>query len=572
MWICLAKGWVVLLDENRARNLDAGESQTIADLPSRTRCSDLALVGIAGLDVRSAYTSDAEDIETIMPDMPPAHRKRKAGKTPAAIEGISDVSEEELPPDNGGSDVQESVQADSMVAVQKSEKATFDGSPRNGGPTRKVTPSDMANMLLAENDFAVYQDQLYLYSAAEGYWFLLPESEANRKLRGIIPRDLVDIVNKNALIEIYEWLRIRADMVDSKAGEHRYLLNFRDCALDWRTMETIYDRKRLFFRYALQMRYNDLSEHSTGAYKRFLDDVFRKDEATMKEFRKFLGLCLSDIRTLKLCFFLYGPSNTGKSVVLNLLKRIVGADWCSSLSFTQMGNEFALTQLMGKRLNLSGEVSGASNKRLDIFKSLTGNDSITACFKGKDHFQFVNEALLVFACNDFPPVQTVTEFDSFLSRVVIFPFENVKARSEWIENLEDVLLEDAGAIIADAIKGLKRLDESDFQFKETPSMKAAKHEFVGRYNSFALFAEEHLERDANTITTSQEISSRYYQYCRDEDYPVLPDNMWSALLVREFACRKTTKTIDSANGSTRVRAYKGVRLLEPGDYIIPRRT
>lgn len=103
-------------------------------------------------------------------------------------------------------------------------------------------------------------------------------------------------------------------------------------------------------------------------------------------------------------------------------------------------------------------------------------------------------------------------------------------------------------------------------------MKAAKHEFVGRYNSFALFAEEHLERDANIVTTSQEISSRYYQYCRDEDYPVLPDNMWSALLVREFACRKTTKTVDSANGSTRVRAYKGVRLLEPGDYIIPRRT
>ena len=394
----------------------------------------------------------------------------------------------------------------------------------------------------------------------------MPESEANRKLRSIMPDNFAKCVSKGVLAEVYEWLRVRAKRAEKKAGEHRHLLNFQDCAIDWRTGEVIFDRKKLFFRYALKVRYRDLPSNSTGAYRRFLDDVFGNDEKTKSEFRKFMGLCLCDIRSLKLCFFLFGPSNTGKSVALNLLKRIVGNEWCSSLSFAQMGNEFALTQLVGKRLNLSGEVSGAPNKRLDIFKSLTGNDRITASYKGKDHFQFANDALLVFACNDFPAVQTVTEFDSFLSRIVIFPFANAKPRDAWIENLESVLMEDVGAIVTDTIEGLKELDKAGFQIKETDAMRAAKREFTGLYNSFALFAEDHLERDVDSVLTSEEIRNRYYEYCRAEDYVPLSDNVWTILLTREFGCKKTTVRVDE----TRIRAYKGVRWSEPNKFLVKR--
>ena len=558
------------MNEMRGRNLDAGETQTIADLTRRERCSDITMQSISDLETRTAYTPDIMDTETTMPDLPPVHKKRKKEVLPEVIVPIPAAIAEEPPlasVDPSGKVAPPS----SPIESPKVEKPISDCSDGDGQKIRKIAASDMADILLAMDDFAMYQDQLYLYSANEGYWSLIPESEANRKLRAIIPEAFVDIVNKNVLTEIYEWLLVRAKRADKKAGEHRHLLNFQDCAVDWRTGDVIRDRKKLFFRYALQVRYRDLPTSSTGAYKSFLDDIFGKDEKTKKEFRKFMGLCLSDIRTLKLCFFLFGSSNTGKSVILNLLKRIVGAEWCSSLSFTQMGNEFALTQLVGKRLNLSGEVSGASNKRLDIFKSLTGNDSITACFKGKDHFQFINEALLVFACNDFPPVHCVTEFDSFLARIIIFPFANVKPRSEWIENLEDVLLKDVGAIIADAIKGLKELDENYFQIKETDAMQAAKREFTGRYNSFALFADEYLERDIDGVLTSEEIRSRYYEYCQEEDFVPLSDNMWSILLMNRFGCIKTTASVEKEDGIKRIRGYKGVRWSDSDKFMVKRR-
>lgn len=560
------------MDEMRGRNLDAVVTQTIADLPRRERCNDAAMQSISDLEQRTAYAPDpvdALDMETLMSDVPPAHKRHKKEDLSEAIVPNPKVVVEEPPMENMASNGK--VVQIGPIETPNVKKPISDHPDGDGLKIRKITASDMADILLATNDFAMLQDQLYLYSESEGCWILIPESEANRKLRSIMPDNLADSINKSTLAEVYEWLRIRARAVDSKSGEHRYLLNFRDCAVDWRTRDVIHDRKKLFFRYALQIRYHDLPTSSTGAYKRFLDDVFGKDEQTKGEFRKFVGLCLSDIRTLKLCFFLFGTSNTGKSVVLNLLKRIIGAEWCSSLSFTQMCNEFALTQLVGKRLNLSGEVSGASNKRLDNFKSLTGNDSISACFKGKDHFQFVNEALLMFACNDFPPVTTITEFDAFLSRLIVFPFMNPKPRSEWIANLDDVLLKDVGAIIADAINGLKELDKSDFQIKETDAMQAVKREFTGRYNSFALFAGEYLERDLDGVLTSEEIRSRYYEYCREEDFVPLPDNVWSILLMNEFGCSRKTVSVEKETGSKRNWAYRGVRWSDSGKFMVKRR-
>lgn len=235
---------------------------------------------------------------------------------------------------------------------------------------------------------------------------------------------------------------------------------------------------------------------------------------------------------------------------------------CASLSFAQMSSEFAITQLLGKRLNLSGEVSGASNKRLDIFKSLTGNDTLTACFKGKDHFQFKNECLMVFACNSFPPIQAIEEFDSFLARIIIFPFTNVKPRDQWIDSLEDLLLGDVGEIIKDAMRGLQEMEEDGFAFKESSAMRLAKEEFIGQYNSFALFAQRFIETDAESVVTSDEIQRRYRKFCQDEDYLALEYTVWSKYLKNEYSCISTTKVVSDGLNKHRARAYRGICLKE----------
>lgn len=427
---------------------------------------------------------------------------------------------------------------------------------------------NIALMLLEVYDFVVMKNQLHVYNEAEGFWKLIQESEANRYIRSIIPVELCGSINKNALYEIYEWLIVNAPKKEQNTEIKRKVINFRDVALDWSSGGLIKDRKDYLFSYALNLNYKASNDNNNNYFLDFVHDVFAEDIDTLREFKKFLGLCLSDIRWLKVCFFLYGPSNTGKSVLLNVLKRIIGDEWSSSVSFTQMANEFAVTQLLGKRINLSPEVSGASNRRLDIFKSLTGNDAVTACFKGKDHFQFVNEALLVFACNNFPPIQAIDEFDSFLSRIIIFPFKNVISRQNWIDNLDEKIVEDKDEIINFAVEGLVLLQEDEFCFRESEAMIECKQEFVGLYNSFSIFADLYLEEDCNATILSKEIRDKYINFCMSENYMSLADNVWPQVLKQKYHCKQKTISVNEMGMTKRVRGYQGVRFKNDNDMII----
>ena len=444
--------------------------------------------------------------------------------------------------------------------MEKSREGISKDKEKSSGGTKLRKAYQIALMLLDLYDFCKIGEQLYVFDMHEGYWKMIQESESNRTVRRIIPDDMCSAVNKSILYEIYEWLLMLAEEINAFPTEKRFYLNFKDCAVNWRTEDIIKERKSLYFTYALDVNYSDAENQITNKFSEFVDDVFGEDKKTKREFYKFLGLALSDIRDLKISIFLYGPSNSGKSVFLNLLRQLVGEKWCASLSFTQIGNEFAITQLLGKRLNLSGEVSGTSNKRLDIFKSLTGNDTITACFKGKDHFQFKNESLLVFACNSLPEVVTLGEFDSFLSRIIIFPFFKVKPREEWIDNLSELLMEDVGTILEVAMKGLQELEKDNFCFNETKAMKLCKQEFIEQYNSFALFADECIEKNPESKISSDEINKQYAAFCQSEGLLPLADNIWPQLLKQRYGCKSIMITEKDDWGEKRKRGYRGIQL------------
>ncbi|MGN0621839.1 MAG: phage/plasmid primase, P4 family [Porcipelethomonas sp.] len=427
---------------------------------------------------------------------------------------------------------------------------------------RKCKPSAylLAVEMSSKHSYTVQDNQLHRYMENEGFWKIITENQARYILRHDISAEDRCSVNKYTFAEIYDWLL--ADSPELPALDNKYWLNFSDVAFNWKTGETTTDRKDLYFTYKLNLEYSNLSENN-GYYSRFIHDVFKDDKDTIREFKKFLGLCLSNIRNLN-CFFLYGPSNTGKSVILNVLKLLIGEDYCSSVSFSQMSNEFAITQLIGKRLNISGEVSGTTNKRLDIFKSLTGNDRITASFKCKDHFQFSNNCLLTFACNALSPMISANDTDSFMSRIIIFPFRNTKPRSEWISNLEEMIFMDAKALIKDAIEGLKLLEEDSFRFVESKAMKKCKREFYLQNDSFTVFAGRYIKEESGNKVSSKDIATAYTHFCHVEECPALNQNQWGPVLKMKYNAESKTLSKRDENGEeTRLRCYKGIRLNYP---------
>lgn len=426
----------------------------------------------------------------------------------------------------------------------------------------KLSADAIAEILQALHQFRSRNNQLYYFNEVMCCWEMLEPSLENRELRALIPKEQRSSIYKNSLSEVYEWLIIDSPELETNSKSKLYL-NFRDCSINWKTERIVTDlneRRKLNFLYYIDVDYQSLDKN-LDYYQEFTDFVFGDDAATRKEFNKFIGLALSEFRNLKMALFLFGPSNSGKSVVLNLLKLLVGKHRCSSVSFSQLGENFALTRLLGKRLNVSGEVSGTGNKKIDVFKSLTGNDDIEISYKSRDYFTYINECMFVFACNNYPDILSVPEFDSYLSRIFFFPFENVKNRDEWVDGLECKLYEDAYSVIKAAMQGLRDLADDNYCFAETEKMKKCKLDYRAVFDSFTLFADKHIVTDTENKVSSKEIRMAYSQFCSLQEYKTLDVNVWSQILKQKYQCISCTMNVVGNDGYTRrERAYKGIRL------------
>lgn len=429
----------------------------------------------------------------------------------------------------------------------------------------KMTPSELANILAKDYQFILIDENLHCYNKELGYWSCIPERDSKTILRKLIPKELRYCVTNFTLIEIYNWLKTDYDVINKASlAQRKNYLNFTDVVYSIQEGKTMPHDKKYYFQNVLQISYNNTNFSDGRWYQYFMNSTFGEDEATIRCFEEFLGLVISPIRDVKQSFFLYGPSNTGKSVILNVLKEIIGAQFTSSLSFSQLGNEFAVAQLVGKWLNISGEMSGVANRRIDIFKSLTGNDLVTACFKGKDHFQFQNQALLVFACNNFPQI-SYEVVEAFASRIIIFPFSKVIPREKWIPDLSEKLLQEKDIIIKRAIKGLKRLQKRNYEFDETDSMYQCKQLFLGDSNSFLLFARRCIVENPNGQCSSSSIKKCYHEFCSRHNLQQVADNVWSKTLLELYPAQKCNITsgpeIEEGIISYNSRGYKGIILL-----------
>lgn len=444
---------------------------------------------------------------------------------------------------------------------EKGEEEGKNSSNKHG----KIAPYDLAMILMECCLFVMIDDTLHFYDSKQGFWRCVPEKDSKDALRKMVPHDLRSGVTALTISEAYYWIKTECPIISNDTlNKRKDYLNFANEVFSLESQKFLPHNPELYFQNVLQVKYPGHNDIEGTYYKDFLENTFGNDEDTILRFEEFLGLAISSVRDSKQSFFLYGPSNTGKTVILNMLKRILGTDFTSSLSFSQLGNEFAVAQLVGKWLNVSGEMSGVANKRIDLFKSLVGNDLITACFKGKDHFQFHNQALLVFACNNFPDISSEL-VEAFASRIQIFPFLNVVPRDKWIPDLSEKLFSETDFIIRHAIKGLIRLRKRNYEFTETAAMRRCKESFLGEANSFLLFVKNHLKDNSNGQCTSDNIRRKYYAFCKKQDLMPLADNVWSKLLQETFSVKKCNITsgpeIEENRSKYNSRGYKGISLI-----------
>ena len=164
----------------------------------------------------------------------------------------------------------------------------------------------------------------------------------------------------------------------------------------------------------------------------------------------------------KKALLLWGESNTGKSVVCEVAKEMVGRIATCSIQPEKMDDPQLIAELKGKKLNIVTELSSGSSIADGGFKQIISGEPVQGNAKYKTVSTFVPIAKHVFATNVLPRLND--ESEGVLNRLLLLKFNNVLDKEKQDPLLIEKLKEEVEGIVVWALVGLRRLMTNNGQF------------------------------------------------------------------------------------------------------------
>lgn len=244
-------------------------------------------------------------------------------------------------------------------------------------------------------------------------------------------------------------------------------------------------------------------------WKRFLVETV-VDAGSIRELQKFFGYCLTRETRYEKMLLLFGPGGDGKSTLMNVLRQLVGAENCSHIPMGRLDDQFYLSRLVDKLLNMSTEIESKAMQSQEI-KAIVSGDPISASFKNQTPFDFVPFCKLVYSTNRLP--RMLDNSDGFFRKIIIIEMKGqfVKSGAADIFLYEDLLKELPG-IFAWALAGLVMLRREGFT--DSASMRESLHDYKRVNNNVLYFIEQHLVAEASAKSSKNKVWEEYVRRCK----------------------------------------------------------
>lgn len=316
--------------------------------------------------------------------------------------------------------------------------------------------------------------------------------------------------------------------------------------MDLRTRELEeFDPDKIFFT-KIPVTYNPTAV--CPAIEQHFKNVLKKETDSEVMFELFGFLLYKDYFIEKGVMFI-GDGRNGKGKTIDLMKRFIGVENCSSVPLQQFETDnFAQGELFNKLANLPGDLDDKALDHTGTFKTLTGRDLIAAPRKFLTRVKFVNFAKMVFACNKLPKTRDTST--AFWNRWVLFEFpytflseqeinalkqderKNVKLRdTEIIEKLSSP--EELSGLLNRALDGLQRLFQAK-DFSSSQGVKEIKDLWIRKSDSFLAYCLDHIE-EGDCRIEKKVLRINYTKYCKLHKVKPLSDKAIRETLFENYA-------------------------------------
>ena len=292
--------------------------------------------------------------------------------------------------------------------------------------------------------------------------------------------------------------------------------------------------------------------------KQFLKEIL-PDEKSYDTIQELIGFCLLKEYKYEKSFMFIGEGSNGKTKLLDLIKKFLGAENCLNLTLSKIEKDnFAVSEIHNKLVNISGEITKEALDNTGTFKELTGRGTITAGRKFKTGVSFESYAKMIFATNDLPRTKDMT--DGFWRRWVLmkFPYKflpqkeinlipekertNIKLQNpEIIKSISTK--EELNGLLNFALKGFERLEKQK-DFTDSKSTNKTAEMWIRTSDSFSAFLMDHITEEYDAMIQKQVLKEMYHRYCKRNKLKLQSDMAIKYNLTKNLAVTEARPLVD----------------------------
>jgi putative DNA primase/helicase len=423
---------------------------------------------------------------------------------------------------------------------------------------KKFIPSRVADEILEENKIVTPRDteEIYIYDETRGIFCgsseTIVKEAAKKKLDHLSTTHHVNEVLNDVILRTY---------IDrNQLGAPKNLLVFKNLVYDLKTGETHPHSSNYYATTSIPINYNPNAK--CPKIIQFIKDVLQPKD--IDKIIQLFGYCLLRDYPIARIFVLTGSGRNGKSRLLTLLTIFLGKENVSGLTLQEISNDrFAKASLYLKHANIAADIPGTPIKFTGDIKSLTGGDAVSAQFKFRNRFDFVNFAKLIFSANEVPRTYDITL--AFFRRMILVHFKNTfnpddpKTDPNIIEKITSE--EELSGLLNLALNGLEKLLEQGYFIGEQ-TVEAREDDWIKNSNPAHYFVKHFIMKSVDTFhyVKKTALYSDYVTLCEKLGKRAIANNYFSQAMKQLLPYIDEGQKEEKAEGKTKkkIKVWYGI--------------
>lgn len=259
----------------------------------------------------------------------------------------------------------------------------------------------------------------------------------------------------------------------------------------------------------------------------------------------------------KKAIVLLGPASSGKTVLLDLLRFIVGEKRYVALSLADLSDRFRGALIDTARVIFNDEI-GAEIKNLDYVKKVISGEPIVVERKNGMPYTCHPHIKVCVAANALPEVKEQDGEGAFAKRLQILQYLHSISSENWVGDLSVRIIAERDVILSCAIR-----ESADFIAKPIFTDDADGARLLAQYqrenDSLKAFLNdpEKCKLGAKEICLAEDFRTAYHTYCEEEGLRTVKKNL--NLLLQQYGIHQVRKRDDKYKNPRS--HYQGISLV-----------